>query len=138
MITRAKMEKLIRALISIRESATDEAALAALDIYPAWQPDTDYEVDGKRLLYDNRLYKVRQAHHSQAVYTPDIAPALYELVSVGHSGTADDPIPFDLGMAVKSGLYYTEDSVRYKCIRNSGNPLYNHLADLVDIYVVVE
>ena len=138
MITRAKMEKLIRALISIRESATDESALAAVDVYPEWKPETDYEVDGKRLLYDGRLYKVRQAHHSQAVYTPDITPALYELVSVGHSGTADDPIPFDLGMAVKSGLYYTEDSVRYKCIRDSGNPLYNHLADLVDIYVVVE
>lgn len=138
MITRAKAYELRKLIEKASVSLDDNDALNGVELYPAWEPDTDYEVDGKRLRYIDKLYKVRQAHHSQAQYTPDITPALYELVVAGHSGTADDPIPYDLGMAIEEGLYYTEYLVRYKCIRDSVNPLYNHLSELVNIYVVVE
>lgn len=137
-MTREKLTAIINALIKMRDAATDETALETVDLYPAWKPDTHYEVDGKRYLYDGHLYTVRQEHTSQATWTPDITPALYEMVTVGHSGTADDPIPYEIGMAIKKGLYYTENGIRYRCTRDSGNPLYNALADLVDIYVVVE
>lgn len=138
MITITKARQLRRLIEKASVSLSDEDAVSGVELYPAWEADTDYEVNGERLRYNDKLYKVRQAHHSQAQYTPDIAPALYELVVVGHSGTADDPIPFDFGMAIEEGKYYTEFLVRYKCTRNSVNPLYNHLADLVDVYVVVE
>lgn len=138
MISRAKAHELRRLIVKSSVSLDDNDALNGVELYPAWEPDTDYEVDGKRLRFNEHLYRVRQAHRSQAIYTPDIAPALYELVVAGHSGTADDPIPFEPGMAIKEGLYYTEFLVRYKCIRDSVNPLYNHLSELVDQYVVVE
>lgn len=137
-MTREKLTAIINALIKMRDAATDETALETVDLYPEWKPDTDYTVDGLRYLYNDHLYKIRQAHRSQAQYTPDIVPALYELVVVGHSGTADNPIPFEIGMAINEGLYYTENGIRYRCTRDSGNPLYNALADLVGIYVVVE
>lgn len=137
-MTRERLTAIINALIKMRNDATDETALETVDLYPEWKPDTDYTVDGLRYLYNDHLYKIRQAHRSQAQYTPDIVPALYELVVVGHSGTIDDPIPFEMGMAISKGLYYTENGIRYKCTRDSGNPLYNALADLVGIYVVVE
>jgi hypothetical protein len=138
MITRAKAHELRKLIEKASVSLSDEDALSGVELYPEWKVDTDYEVDGNRLRYNDKLYRTRQAHHSQAEYTPDITPALWELVVVDHSGTADDPIPFDLGMAIEDGKYYTEDSARYKCIRDSINPLYNHLADLIGIYVVVE
>ena len=137
-MTREKLTAIINALIKMRDAATDETALETVDLYPAWKPDTDYTVDGLRYLYNDHLYKIRQAHRSQGQYTPDIVPALYELVVVGHSGTADDPIPFEIGMKISKGLYYTENEIRYRCTRDSGNPLYNALADLVGIYVIIE
>lgn len=33
------------------------------------------------------------------------------------------------------GLYYTQDGVTYLCNRNTGNPVYNALAELVGLYV---
>ena len=137
MITLEYARRLRRLIEQAAVSLDDESALSGIELFPEWKGGVDYEI-GDRRRYDGRLYKVRQAHTSQAQYTPDITPALYELVTVGHSGTIDDPIPFDLGMAIESGLYYTEDGVRYKCIRDSINPLYNHLADLISIYVVIE
>lgn len=81
MITRAKMEKLIRALISLRDSATDESALESVDIYPAWKADTEYAV-GYRVAFGGNLYKCVQAHTSQADWTPDATPALWTRVSI--------------------------------------------------------
>lgn len=137
-MTRERFYALLRAIKSVREAVPDDIALETMDLYAKWKPDTDYTVDGLRYLYNDHLYKIRQAHRSQAQYTPDIVPALYELVVVGHSGTIDDPIPFETGMKISNGLYYTENGIRYRCTRDSGNPLYNALADLIGIYVVVE
>lgn len=81
MITRAKMEKLIRALISLRDAATDESALESVDIYPAWKADTEYTV-GYRVAFGGNLYKCVQAHTSQADWTPGEVPALWTMVSI--------------------------------------------------------
>ena len=75
------MEKLIRALISLRDSATDESALESVDIYPAWKADTEYAV-GYRVAFGGNLYKCVQAHTSQADWTPDATPALWTRVSI--------------------------------------------------------
>ena len=81
MITRAKMEKLIRALVALRDAATDESALESVDIYPAWKSDTEYTT-GYRVAFDGNLYKCVQAHTSQADWTPDATPALWTRVSI--------------------------------------------------------
>ena len=40
-------------------------------------------------------------------------------------------------MALESGKYYMQDYAIYLCIRDTVNPVYNPLADLVGVYVEV-
>lgn len=61
-------------------SLTDEDALQAIELFPLWQPDKSYAAE-ERLRYDEKLYRVVQAHTSQADWTPDITPALYTEVA---------------------------------------------------------
>lgn len=72
---------LIEALVTLRESATDEQAAAVPSLYPAWKTGVAYSV-GERILYDDILYKVLQAHTSQSDWTPDAAPSLFAKVLI--------------------------------------------------------
>ena len=49
--------------------------------------------------------------------------------------TPTDPIPYSGNMALESGKYYIQDYTIYLCTRDTGNPVYNPLADLVGLYV---
>ena len=80
-MTRAKAEAFIASLVKLRESATDEQALAVPVLYPAWRSGVDY-VAGARLLYNGTLYKVLQAHTSQETWTPDAATSLFANVLI--------------------------------------------------------
>ena len=80
-MTREKLTAIINALIRLRDMATDETALEAVDIYPAWRTDTAYTVD-ERISHEGLLYRCVQAHTSQAGWTPDLTPALWARVSV--------------------------------------------------------
>ena len=55
---------------------TDEQALQVPLMFPKWQVDKEYVV-GDRVLYLGTLYKVLQAHTSQAGWEPDITPSLF-------------------------------------------------------------
>ena len=59
----------------------DEDALQAVELFPQWVTDHAYAVD-ERLQYKNVLYRVVQAHTSQADWTPDKTPALFVVVSL--------------------------------------------------------
>ena len=45
--------------------------------------------------------------------------------------------PYDGNMELFAGLYYVQNGVTYLCNRNTGQPVYNALADLVGLYVEV-
>lgn len=93
---------------------------------------------GTKVVYNSELWKVRQNHLVQAQYFPSTDTAsLYERIEEGHTGTYEDPIPYDQNLAVFSGLYYVENGTVYKCTRDSGNPLYNTCASLVGVYFQV-
>ncbi len=62
-------------------SLTDEDALQAVELFPQWVVDHAYAVD-ERLQYNGVLYRVVQAHTSQADWTPDVTPALFVVVSL--------------------------------------------------------
>ena len=62
-------------------SLTDEDALQAVELFPQWVVGHAYVV-GERLQYNGVLYRVVQAHTSQADWTPDITPALFVVVSL--------------------------------------------------------
>ena len=69
------------------QSLTDEQAITVKDIYPAYDPNgVQYQKDFY-LTHDGKLYKVLQAHTSQADWTPDTAPSLFTEVLPGQGGT---------------------------------------------------
>lgn len=135
-LTKGQARDLFAALETLRAGATDNQALEAKYLYPVWKPDTAYTTD-HRLLYGDTLYRVLQDHTSQADWTPDITPALYTVVEAVHTGSADDPIPYNGNMALVEGLYYTQGGVLYICTRSTGHPVYHALSALVGIYVSI-
>lgn len=125
-------------------SATQAASVVYL--YESWSPFMKNESSewvaahynvGDRRRYDEVVYECRQEHDAQEIYTPDMIPALWAKLDVEHAGTLEDPIPFDVGMEIFNGKYYTEYDVLYLCTRDSLQPLYNRLHEIVGIYVTV-
>ena len=80
-MTKSEAKAFISALVTVREKATDEQALAVLALYPVWRSGVYYEV-GIRVLYNGTLYKVLTAHTSQNDWTPDAAPSLFAKVLI--------------------------------------------------------
>lgn len=118
------------------ELPDEKAAMIPL-CYDAWETNKAYKV-GDRVLCDGKLWKCRQAHTSQENWKPSINTAsLWEVINVENAGTLDDPIPYDQTMTVYNGKYYLEEGIIYKCIRDSGQPLYATCASLVGNYFEV-
>nr|DAG75015.1 MAG TPA: Chitin oligosaccharide deacetylase [Caudoviricetes sp.] len=117
-------------------SVDDATAVRMTAFYPGWEKDTAYTV-GYKVKYLGKLYKVIQAHTSQETWTPDITASLYTRIDEVHDGTKYDPIPYEGNMTLYNGKYYIEDGVTYLCNRDTGNPVYNKLSELVGIYVEV-
>ena len=112
----------------------DTTALRMLDFYPEWAAGTAYTV-GYKVRRDGKLWRVVQAHTSQTGWEPENAASLWEQINETHAGTIDDPIPYSGNMALTAGLYYMQDWVIYKCTRDTGNPVYHALSELVGLYV---
>ena len=85
--------------------------------------------------YGGKLWRCVQAHTSQDGWEPENAPSLWTEICESHGGTLTDPIPYSGNMALESGKYYIQDYTIYLCTRDTGNPVYNPLAELVGIYV---
>ena len=114
----------------------DQTAYRMREFYPEWAAGQSYTV-GCKLLYGGELYKVIQAHTSQADWTPDAVPALFTRIDEQHDGSRYDPIPYNGNMELYAGQYYSQLGVTYRCIRATGQAVFNPLADLVGIYVEV-
>ena len=54
------------------QSLTDEQAVTVKDIYPVWDGNGVSYPEGYYLTYSGTLYKVLQAHTSQADWSPDV------------------------------------------------------------------
>ena len=110
----------MRAVIEESVAALDdETAVTVPSLFTPWKPGEAVEV-GDRRYYAPRLYKVVQAHTTQADWTPDVTPALWAVLGdPGEAGTIDDPITAARGMEYEYGLYYfdPEDGKTYLCER---------------------
>ena len=86
---------------------------------------------------DADLYTVIQPELTiQEHYPPGTGTeSLYTRIDEQHDGTLYDPIPYDGNMALVNGLYYTQGGVLYLCNRDTVNPVYHALSELVGIYV---
>ena len=99
-------------------SLDDNDAANAVALFPTWTIGIAVSV-GDRYQYKDKLYKVVQAHTTQADWTPDATPAMWAVIDKTHAGTLDDPIPAARGMEYEYGKYYLdgEDSKIYLCQR---------------------
>ena len=114
----------------------DNTALRMLEFYPAWATNIAYPA-GYKAQYGGKLWCCLQAHTSQTGWEPENTPALWTQICETHEGTLDDPIPYSGNMTLTAGLYYIQDYVIYLCTRDTGNPVYNPLSELVGVYVII-
>lgn len=114
----------------------DNTALRMLDFYPEWAENTVYTV-GFKVRYKDTLWRVVQEHTAQVGWEPENAASLWEQINETHSGTIDDPISYEGNMALVNGLYYMQGYEIYLCTRDTVNPVYQPLDELVGIYVSV-
>lgn len=86
MMTKKRIKSIVNAVVSLRNTITDEQAATVTALYPAWAEDAHYEA-GERITYNEVLYKVLQAHDAQADWTPDVAVSLFAKVLTDPTGT---------------------------------------------------
>lgn len=84
-------EQLRRALQVFAATLSEEQALEIASVYPAWAPERHYKAGdilsyGSNPVGDPQLYKVVQAHTSQADWLPGATPALYDAFGLDESG----------------------------------------------------
>ena len=120
---------------------SDADALTVKGIYPLWDNliGNTVEKAGFRFLHDGNLYKTIPANHTFAAeWVPGVGTeSLYTCIDDQHAGTVGDPIPYEGNMELTEGLYYSQNGIAYLCIRNSGQPVYHALSELVGLYVEV-
>ena len=126
--------KVARRIIQVPMTVEESLELAAY--FPKWEADKVMP-NGYKVSYEGSLFEVIQAHTSQADWNPRDAVSLFKVVQVVATGSIDDPIVWESGMVLEDGKYYMDGDVMYKATRDSGNPLYYSLSDLVGTYVEV-
>lgn len=122
---------------------TAEQALQVKEMFPMWEEFVDKVITtGTRFQFGEKLWEVLQDHTVLSHYQPSInTAALYKEVvretnEEGEvNGTLENPIPYEGNMVLESGKYYSQDGVVYLCNRDSGNPVYHNLSELVGLYV---
>ena len=118
----------------------DNTAVRMMEFYPAFESLVGQTVQqGYKFTYGGKLWRVIQPSLTiQAHYAPGIGTeSLYAEINETHDGTIDDPIPYNGNMALTSGLYYYQDNAIYLCNRDTINPVYHPLVELVGMYVEV-
>lgn len=128
-------------------SAVD--ALEVKEWFPKWGVDEgfcegDTITKNTKFQHDGKLWAVLQDHTILAHYYPSINTAsLYVEVTPDYNeqgeemGILENPIPYEGNMVLENGKYYSQDGVVYLCNRDSGNPVYHALKDLIGLYVEV-
>ena len=120
------------------QSIDGNDALTARSLYPTFESIIGKTVkQGFKFTHGGKLWKTEQPEMTiQEHYAPGMGTeSLYSEVCESHSGTLEDPIPYNGNMALESGKYYSQNSEIYRCTRDTGNPVYNALSELVGLYV---
>lgn len=122
---------------SVNALAVDDAtALRMVEFYPEWAEGVAYTA-GFKVRRGGKLWRVVQGHTSQSGWEPENVASIWERIDETHAGTLDDPIPYGGNMALEKGKHYFQKDALYLCVRDTGNPVYSLLAELVGIYVEV-
>lgn len=110
-------------------------ALQAKDRYPEWETGINVKT-GERYRVEDVLWECIKEHTTQDNWKPSMATAsLWKTVDEEHKGTIDDPIVYIPPMEIFKDKYYIQNGIKYKCTRNSEQPLTHDLSALVGLYV---
>lgn len=125
------------------QSLEDSVALTAVELFPFWTDLVNKQAKvnkGFRFQHFGKLYRTEQPEYTfVSHYVPGATgtESLFSVVDERHKGTLEDPIPFEKNMEIYNGLYYIQNGVTYHCFRDSGQPLYYDLSEMVGLYVEV-
>ena len=120
------------------QSINGNDALTARSLYPTFESIIGKTVkQGFKFTHGGKLLRTEQPEMTiQEHYAPGMGTeSLYSEVCETHAGTLEDPIPYNGNMALESGKYYSQNSKTYRCTRDTVNPVYNALSELVGLYV---
>lgn len=110
-------------------------ALQVKDRYPEWETGINVKT-GERYRVEDVLWECIKEHTTQDNWKPSMATAsLWKVVDEEHKGTIDDPIVYIPPMEIFKDKYYIQNGIKYKCTRNSEQPLTHDLSALVGLYV---
>ena len=120
-----------------KQVTDDQEALELQILYKSWDQQIGKQLNaGEYVQHEGKLYRVLHAHTAQSTWAPgNGTESLFVVIDKEHTGTLDDPIPYDKNMELFNGKYYIQNEVVYLCTRDSGAPLYHDLSSLVGIYV---
>ena len=118
-MNRTKFNAFINAIKAARKKMPDEDALDIMDFFPVWAIGVQYDINDK-VQYNNKLYKVVQAHTSQVDWTPDAVHALYTEIAKPHE------IPVWRQPTGAQDAYMTGDKVHYP---TESDPVYESTVD---------
>lgn len=116
-------EQFRKAVQMFAASLDDESAMEIAAIYNSWEEGKAYSAGefityGENSVGDPQLYKVAQAHTSQADWAPDITASLYTAIGLD-----------DIGYPVWSQPTGTHDAYNAGDIVNYNGVLYKSLID---------
>ena len=124
-------EELVDFIKSARETADDNVALKAKDLYPMFDTikgtyqhkgiKCRYEVNGEMKLFK---FKPDDVTENGTFIVENWIPteqSIWEPIDEVHAGTLEDPIPAMAGMTYVYGKYYIEGETLYICKRQ-GEP----------------
>lgn len=137
-LSQSEVSKLIIAQQINTLVVDDNTALRMKSFYPTFESIVGQTVkQGNKFTYGGKLWSVVQPELTiQSHYAPGAGmESLYTEVCETHDGTLEDPIPYDGNMALENGKHYVQNFTIYLCNRDTINPVYNPLSELVGLYV---
>lgn len=106
-ITRGQAQQLRKLLVKQADTLPDEEILNVPCFVEKWKAGISY-VTGKRLKYNDVIYKVLQDHISQEDWTPDNAPSLFAKVLI-----PDENVVSEWEQPGSTNPYMTGDKVTH-------------------------
>ena len=120
MISRKRAQELRKLIEQAVESLSDEEALEGITLFPVWAVGVTYKID-ERVSYNEKLYRVVQAHTSQENWTPETTPALFtEVAPPGEIPVWKQPIGAQDAYMLGDKVWYPEkDTTVYQSTINN-------------------
>ena len=141
-LTEAEVSRMLIAQQINTLTVDDNTAMRMKAFYPDWADcvklgKVEHDKPGYKFSYGEKLFSCVNANPTfQSDWIPGVGTeSLYTEICETHAGTLEDPVPYSGNMALENGKYYHQDYAIYLCTRDTVNPVYNALADLVGLYV---